>query len=277
MKVRRARKNPRFMPNLLCKDFNIPSSAEESWLTFEQLDNPATFDIKDLYGCYAIGGCDLSATTDLSCASLVIQPRVADDTVYVLQHYFIPEQRVEELEAEGKTKEAPYRVWAQRGLLTVCPGNRVDFSMVTGWFVQMRDQYRIFPLWIGYDRALAGYWLEEMDKYGFANLGKTHPSSVMIQVAQGAYTWSQPMKELGAALAAKEVVYNNNPMLKWCLSNTRAKSKNADGIGSIEPKKLHDKQRIDGMVSLLNAWVVYVARLTDYLAAVGRVELGRAQ
>ena len=136
----------------------------------------------------------------------------------------------------------------------------------------MRDKYGIIPLWIGYDRALAGYWLQDMDEHGFTYMGKQHPANVLEQVAQGAYTWSQPMKEMGAALAEKKIVYNNNPILKWCLLNTRKKSRNADGIESIEPKKIRESQRIDGMVSMLNAWVVYVRRYEEYMGYVARLE-----
>ena len=274
-KVALALRNPRRMANLLCKDFNLPSTTDEAWLSFEQIDNAATFDVAELKNCYAIGGCDLSATTDLSCATLMVRPSATNETIYVLQQYFIPETRVEAIEANGKTREAPYRAWAERGLLTICPGNQVDKSEVTEWFAKMRDEYGIYPLWIGYDRALAGYWLEDMDAHGFTYMGKEHPANVMVRVAQGAYTWSQPMKEMGAALEAKKINYNNNPMLKWCLSNTRAKSKNADGIETIEPKKMHEKQRIDGMVSLLNAYVVYVSRQNEYMEYVRRVEIGR--
>lgn len=256
-KVQKARVNPRYMQNLLCKDFDMIATADDAWLSFDEIENTATFDPEILRNCYAIGGADLSATTDLSCASLIVR-RPKDDTVYVLQHYFIPEKRVEIVEADGKTKEAPYRTWEKRGLITICPGNVVDFHEVTRWFVRMYEEYEIRPLWICYDRALAGYWVQEMEDY-----------FDMERTPQGAYTWSQPMKEMGAAFAAHKVNYNNNPMLKWNLSNTRAKSKNADGIETIEPKKISEKMRIDGTVSLLNAWVGYVKHYEDFMAYVG--------
>lgn len=271
-KVEKARANKRRLPNLLCKDFDRISAEDESWLTYDEIDNDAAIDIEELRGCYAIGGCDLSSTIDLTCATLIMRKTEADEHVYVLQHYFVPESKVEELERDGKVREAPYRVWGERGLLTICPGKTVDFREVTNWFCKMRDEYEIIPMWIGYDRALAGYWLQDMDEHGFTYMGKQHPANVLEQVAQGAYTWSQPMKEMGAALAEKKVVYNNNPILKWCLLNTRKKSRNADGIESIEPKKIRESQRIDGTVSMLNAWVVYVRRYEEYMGYVARLE-----
>lgn len=267
-KVKKALRNSRLVPNMLCKDFNIPSTGVDAWLTFQEIENKATFKLEDLRGCYAIGGCDLSATTDLSCATLLIR-KPGEKTVYVLQQYFIPEKRVEELEEEGRIKEAPYRKWAKRGLVTICQGNQVDFHEVTLWFYKMRKECGIKILYIGYDRAFAGYWLDDMDKHGFTWMGKDHIANVMERVAQGPYTWSQPMKEMGATIAAHRVNYNNNPVTKWNLTNTRAQSRNLKGIESIQPVKLHKKQRIDGTVSLLNAWVLYVEHFDEYIRRVG--------
>lgn len=252
--VNRAKINPEDLPGVLCKDFNIREVSADVWLSYEAIQSNLRFDLKDVYDTYALGGCDLSATTDLTCATLLIR-KPGNPMVYVLQQYFLPEKRVERLE-EKNTSEAPYRTWADRGLLTLCPGNRVDYSQVTAWFCQMRDQYRIDCIKVGYDRALAGYWVDEMTANGFD----------MESVAQGPYTWSQPMREMGAALEAKQVNYNGNPMLVWCLTNTAVKK---SGLNNIQPVKITDKRRIDGTVSLLNAWVMYVKYYEDFMYCVG--------
>ncbi len=53
--------------------------------------------------------------------------------------------------------------------------------------------------------------------------------------------------------------------MRWCLTNTAVKSTNKDGIESIQPVKIQTHRRIDGMVSLLNAWVGYVKHESKYL------------
>lgn len=252
--VERAKNNPEDLPGVLCKDFNIRENESTTWLSFEEIKNTATFDMQEVYNTYAIGGCDLSATTDLTAATLLIR-KPDDKTVYVLQQYFLPQARIDKLD-EKNTNEAPYKIWEKRGLLTVCEGNRVNYSQVTEWFCQMRDEYKIDAFKIGYDRALAGYWVDEMKANAFD----------MEPVAQGPFTWSQPMREMGAALADKIVNYNNNPMLVWCLSNT---AKKKSGLNNIQPVKITEKRRIDGMVSLLNAWVIYVKYFEDYMYNVG--------
>ena len=252
--VERAKTSPADLPGLLCKDFNIRETSSSVWLSFEDINNEATFEPEDVYNTYAIGGCDLSATTDLTAATLLIR-KAGDGTVYVVQHYFLPQKKFDALE-DKNTNEAPYKIWQERGLLTVCEGNRVDFSQVTAWFCHMRDKYKIDAFKIGYDRALAGYWVDEMKSNGFEMEG----------VAQGPFTFAQPMREMGAAFADKKVNYNHNPMLIWCLSNTVAKK---SGINNITPDKVSEKRRIDGMVSLLNAWVIYVRHYEDYMYFVG--------
>lgn len=253
--VERAKKNPEDLPGVLCKDFNVPETSASVWLSFEDIKNDATFTVQDVYNTYAIGGCDLSATTDLTCATLLIRRSREDDTVYVLQHYFIPQKRIDQLD-EHNTQEAPYKIWAERELLTICDGARVDYSAVTAWFCQMRDEFKIDAFAVGYDRALAGYWVDEMKSNGFD----------MRAVAQGPFTWSQPMREMGAAFADKKVNYNRNPVLVWCLSNTAVKK---SGVNNIQPVKVSDRRRIDGAVSLLNAWVIYVRDNEDYMYLVG--------
>lgn len=252
--VERAKNNAADLPGVLCKDFNYRENDNSVWLSYDQIKNDAVFEMSEVYNTYAIGGCDLSATTDLTAATLLIR-KPADNTVYVLQHYFLPQARVEHLE-EKNTNEAPYRLWAERGLLTICDGNRVNFSNVTEWFCQMRDEYKIDAFKVGFDRALAGYWVEEMKSNGFT----------MEPVAQGPFTWSQPMREMGAAFADKIVNYNKNPILIWCLSNTAVKK---SGVNNIQPVKITDKRRIDGAVSLLNAWVIYVKYYDDFMYNVG--------
>ncbi|GJM84322.1 hypothetical protein HMSSN139_68180 [Paenibacillus sp. HMSSN-139] len=247
-KVNKAKANSMLVKNLLTKDFNVRETSLESWLTFEQINCTDTFDIEEIRGCYAVGGVDLSSTTDLTCATvLVIKPD--SERIYALQIYFIPEGLVEQRVAEDKI---PYDKWADRELLRLCPGNKVQYSDVTAWFRELVDKYDIRPMWIGYDPWNSQYWLQEMVDHGFT----------MVQVRQGAQTLSQPMKEMGADLGAKRINYNNNPILKWCLTNTSVKTDDNDNIRPIKGK--NQRQRIDGAVSLLIAYTVLFNHMSDY-------------
>lgn len=251
--VSKAKSDPSFKPTVMVKDFNMKQNPISAWMRFEDLVNEDTFDMQKVSNSYAIGGCDLSATTDLTCASLLIR-KPDDEKIYVLQHYFLPQGKIDYLD-QTKSKEAPYKLWASQGWLTINDGAAVDYSNVTKWFVEMVEKYDIRPLWICYDRALSGYWVPEMESYGFD----------MEKTAQGPFTWSQPMKEMGAAFHDHLVNYNNSPILRWCLANTGVKALNKDGIETIQPVKIQQNRRIDGMVSLLNAWVGYVKHYDEYM------------
>lgn len=251
--VEKAKKDPSFLPTLMTKDFNLPESEFASWLSYDQAVNEATYTMEEVSGSYAIGGCDLSAVADLTCATLMLR-KPNDETIYVLQMYFIPQSKIDLLE-KTSSKEAPYKLWAEQGWLTICKGAQVDYSDVTKWFVRMVEEYDIRPLWNSYDRALSGYWVPEMEDYGFE----------MEKCAQGPYTWSQPMKEMGAAFEQHKVNYNNNPILRWCLMNTGVKRTNTDSLETIQPVKIQTGRRIDGTVSLLNAWVAYLKHYDEYM------------
>ena len=251
--VQKGKDDASFKPTVLVKDFNIPQSGSSTWLPFEWVVNEETFDMEKVSHSYAIGGCDLSSVYDLTCATLIIR-KPKDENIYVLQKYFIPQKKLDE-NLGTDTKRIPYKLWSEQGWITINEGSQVDYSLVTKWFVDMVEEYDIRPLWVCYDRALAGYWQEEMKDYGFE----------LDKIAQGSYTWSQPMKELGCALREHKIIYNNNPILRWCLANTGVKSLNKDGIESIMPVKIQKDRRIDGMVSLLNAYVGYVKYYDEYI------------
>lgn len=251
--VSKAKSDPSFKPTVLVKDFNLKQNPVSAWLSYEDLVNEETFDMEDVSHSYAIGGCDLSATTDLTCATLLLK-KPNDNRIFILQKYFIPQAKIDFLE-QTKSKEAPYKLWAEQGWIHINEGAAVDYSKVTEWFVEMVDKYDIRPLWVCYDRALSGYWVPEMESYGFD----------MEKIAQGPFTWSQPMKEMGAAFHDHLMVYNNNPILRWCLANTGAKALNKDGIETIQPVKIQQTRRIDGTVSLLNAYVGLVKHYEEYI------------
>lgn len=249
-KVNTAKNNPTDLPNLLCKDFNVRQNDQDKWLTFEIIDNPNTFSDEEIYDTYAIGGADLSSTTDLTCATLIV---VKNGTRFVKQQYFIPTQK---LEYKINDDKIPYDKWEKRGLVTLCEGSKVDYSDVTQWFLRMQDDLKINTLWVGYDPWNTQYWVEEMKNYGFE----------MIEVRQGAKTMSNPMKQLEADLMDKIVNYNNNPILKWCLLNTSVKRDDNDNIRPVKGQK--QRARIDGAVSLIIAYCIMYEKYNDYMAIV---------
>lgn len=249
-KVNKAKANSLLVKNLLTKDFNIRETTSEAWLTFEDANNQETFDIPALKPRYGIGGVDLSSTTDLTCASVIFQVP-DDDRIYVKQMYWLPEDLLEKRIAEDKI---PYDKWQDAGLLRTTPGNKIHYKFVTEWFLEIQNVYDIYLYKVGYDAWSATYFVEEMkDQFG---------EDVMEPVIQGKKTLSGPMKSLGVDLSANKIIYNNNPILKWNLTNVAIDVDKNDNIQPI--KTSNAKKRIDGFASLLDAYVVLENNLEAY-------------
>ena len=172
---------------------------------------------------------------------------------YVTQMYFLPKDNFEQ---RVKEEKIPYDKWYEAGLLRLCEGNSINYSDVTAWFLEMVEKYDVTPAWIYYDPYSAAYWVQEMQSHGFN----------MVKCYQGVKTLSLPMQQLGQDLAAKKVNYNANPLLLWCITNTGVKT---DVNGNIQPiKATNPKYRIDGLASLLDAYVGLLDHYNEYLEAI---------
>ncbi|OUN68585.1 terminase [Drancourtella sp. An57] len=253
-KVAKAQKNPLLVKNLLCKEFNIRETSSEAWLTFEQANNTEMFDVQELKPRYGIGGVDLSATTDLTAAKVIFKvPN--DERIYVMSMYWMPEDLVEKRVMEDKI---PYDVWIEKGYVRTCKGNKISYRDVKAWFVEIQETYDIYLNLIGYDAWSAAYFVEDMQDY----FGK----NTMVPVIQGKKTLSQPMKRLGADLENHLIVYNNNPVDKWCLCNTAVDVDKNDNIQPIKTSK--PRRRIDGTAALLDAYVVLQNNYNEYMSLI---------
>ncbi len=250
-KMHKAANSPNDLGGILVKDFNIRGTTGSAWLTFDAIDNSDTFELARFHKCAAIGGADLSITTDLTCATLLMMDKATQQR-FVTQMYWLP---CDSFERRVQQDKIPYDKWLERGLLRLCKGNSIAYADVTAWFIEMANAYRIMPAWIYYDSYSAKYWVEEMEDNGFN----------MVRCIQGAKTLSLPMQMMGADLQAKKINYNNHPILKWCLTNTGIQT---DRNGNIVPIKSQSaKQRIDGAASLLDAYVGLYEHYNEFLNA----------
>lgn len=250
-KVERAKQSPRDLTGVLVKDFNVIQTVASTWITFDDAANPETFELEQFKGCYAIGGADLSRSGDLTAATLLFMDK--QEKRYVTQMYFLPKDNFEK---RIRDEKIPYDKWYEAGLLRLCEGNSINYSDVTAWFLEMVEKYDITPAWIYYDPYSAAYWVQEMQAQGFN----------MVKCYQGVKTLSLPMQQLGQDLTAKKVNYNANPLLLWCITNTGVKT---DVNGNIQPvKATSPKYRIDGLASLLDAYVGLLDHYKEYLDAI---------
>jgi phage terminase large subunit-like protein len=233
---------------VLAKDFNIKQNNATAWLSDTEITNVETFDPEILRGCVGIGAVDLAETTDLVSARMMVM-RPGDPHKYMIQQYFIPE-----VKQDLSDDHMDYLQWARDGLLQISPGNDNDFSLITDWFIYVVKQLGIRPYKIGYDNALAKYWVKDMSDMGFD----------MERIPQERHVMSSPMKLVEADLRGNLINYNNNPIDRWCLSNTAFK---IDSMGLIMPVKVQGEaiNRIDGAVTMIIAYAVLMQYRTEYM------------
>ncbi|GAB6170930.1 terminase large subunit [Paradesulfitobacterium aromaticivorans] len=252
--IEEAKTNRETRAFVLAKDFNIKQNQAAAWLMESEYINEETYDMEQFRGCIGLGAVDLAETTDLANAKVLIM-RPGNPKKYIITKYFIPQSKIEKGTIEDKKN---YQDWVNMGLIEVSPGNENDFSLITKWFVNLFKQFGIRPFKVGYDNALAKYWVKEMEDLGFD----------MERVNQDKYTMSSPMKLVADDLRSGLIIYNNNPIDRWCLGNTAFKF---DSTGNfIMPIKINDlkNRRIDGAVTLIIAYAIYTRYRAEYLQMV---------
>lgn len=253
-KVEKAKANPRLLKNLMCKEFNIPETVDEAWLSASDIINPAMFDPRELKPRYGIGGADLSSTTDLTAAKVIFM-LPGDPHIYVMSMYWLPEDLLEERAQDDKI---PYDLWVEQGYMRTSRGNSIHKDDVTEWFLEIQNEYDIYLPWIGYDDWSAKYWVEDMQGH--------FGGESMVRVPQIMKHLSAPMKKMEADFKSKLIIYNNNPIDKWCFFNT---SYISDKNGNIKPvKTINHRKRIDGLSALLDAYVVLQDKMNNYLSLI---------
>lgn len=240
--VEEAKSNPSQRAFVLAKDFNIKQNSSAAWLDEATIANTETFAPEMLRGQYYIGGLDFAETTDLCSARALFEDQQTKKK-YTMQMYFIPEAKADAIlddDSQLNPERKNYREWEKQGLVVICPGAEVDAELVAGWFVDLYEHYGMMPYKIGYDN----WHSKDFQEIIAENFGK----EVLERIGMDFMSLSGPMRSLESDLGRNVLVYNNNEIDRWCLSNTGYKTNN---IGLIMPVKKYgtSKNRIDGTLS----------------------------
>lgn len=237
---------------VLCKDFNIKQATAAAWLMPEDYRYTATYNTDELRGCICLGAVDLSETTDMTSARVLIV-RKDDNTRYILQHYWIPEGKLES--SDDKNAGAQYRQWAQDGLLTICEGNDIDLTLVADWFYELYKQYGIMLYKCGYDVRFSREFVAKMESYGFE-------CEVVLQNKQ---TLSNAVKLCENDFRSRLINYNENPVDMWTLGNAALE---VDNYGNCQIVKIKGQpgKRIDGAVTYSIVYEMFRRYRSDIIA-----------
>lgn len=147
----------------LCKYCNIKQNSSQAWFPASVISKAFgwNYTFEDFRDTYALGGIDLSQTTDLTACSVLIE---RDGIIWVFTQFFLPNEKL----AEATQRDGiPYQIMVERGLLTLSGDNFVDYKDCFRWFADLVEKYKIYPLMTGYDRYSAQYLVQDMEQYGF--------------------------------------------------------------------------------------------------------------
>ena len=223
----------------ITKYCNIKQNSSLAWLDSKDIEEATgePLRLEDFRGSYAVGGFDLSRTTDLTAACVIIEK---DGILNVFAKFFLPTERIAELQ---QIDGVPYEIYIQRGLLKPSGENIIDYNDVFNWFRELVERYEIYPLKVGYDRYSANYLVQQMDAYGFH----------MDDVFQG-FNLHPVITEFEGLLKDGKINIGDNDLLKIHLYNSALKISTEKGRSRLI--KVNPSVHIDGMAALLDAMTV---------------------
>lgn len=245
---------------ILAKDFNIKQNNAAAWLEEADIENTAMFEPEKFRGCYYIGSLDFAETTDLCSAKAMFYDK-ATKKKFTLSMYFIPEDKADAVLEEEKVRnpeQKNYRAWQKDGLVVICPGNEVDAEYVVKWFYGLYQEYGMLPFKLGYDNWHA----KDFKKLFVEYFGD---EEMLERINMDFISLSGAMRMVESDLKYKNLIYNNNPIDRWCLRNTSYKTNN---LGLIMPEKKYgqSKNRIDGSLGFIIGYATFSRFKSDFIA-----------
>ena len=237
-------KKAEFMTKYCC----VKQSSEQAWLATKIVNEAVCEAInpQDFYECYAVGGIDLSQTTDLTSACVVIEK---NEVEYVISHFWLPAEKLEEAIARD---DIPYREMIERGFMSVSGEGFVDYNDVFRWFTWLLQEYKIMPLVIGYDRYSSQYLVQQMRNDG---------GFLMDDVYQG-WNMTPAINKLEGELKEKRIKIGDNALLRVHLLDTALQRDRM--TKRVKIVKLNGYSHIDGTAALLDALIVKDKWAGDY-------------
>ena len=223
----------------LCKYCNIKQNSSLAWLEAGTVNKMfgEPLNIEDFAGSYCVAGIDLSQTTDLTAAEVIIEK---DGELYIFAKFWLPAEKID----EAITRDGlPYNIYIQRGLLELSGDNFIDYHDCFNWLTNMVEQYEILPLMVGYDRYSAQYLIQDLERYGFRT----------DDVYQGDNLWGV-LQEMEGLFKDGKVHCGDNDLLKVHLLNSAIKMSAERGRGRLI--KLNAKDHIDGTAAMADAFCV---------------------
>jgi phage terminase large subunit-like protein len=227
----KALKMPSAQNNFLTKRLSVWVNADTAFFNMAALAKCVDSNLRpeDFSGERCWIGIDLASRRDMA---PMIQLFRHDGHFYAFGRYYLPESEIEESE------NSQYSGWVRQGLITVTPGNIIDFGYIEDDLREISKECQVVE--VAYDPFQATQFATRMLAEGFP----------MVEMRAVVKTFSEPMKHLDGLIVDGKFHYDGDPILTWMFSNVVAHYDNKDNV---YPKKERPENKIDGAIALIMA------------------------
>lgn len=234
--VQSAINNPSEEVGVKTKTLNLWCDVADVWLPESYIVKASkNIRLEDFRDCECYIGVDLSATSDLTAVSYLIEK---DNIYYFKTDYYLPESALVD-----KPDRETYKLWKQQGLITITAGNVTDYDYITNDIVAASNILNIQK--IGYDKWNATQWAIHATEIGLP----------LEEYPQTMGNFNRPTKELERLILSGNTVIDNNEITRWCFRNVELKS---DYNGNVKPNKGIKSKKIDGVIAIIQALGMYL-------------------
>ena len=234
--INAAKNNTSLENGVRTKTLNEWRQSENVWLPYELLKShmkPMTVeDMSNLPNVsYAYIGVDLSAVSDLTALSLMVE---SEGKFYFKSWAFIPEDCL--TTGPNATR---YRDWKKLNFIDVTDGNVQDYDYILS---KIRDIDKIIPI--------AGVYYDQWNAVQFA-VNATNIGLPMYPYSQALGNFNRPTKCFELLLKKGDIVMDYNTMVLWCFANSTLKY---DFNDNCKPIKADTKTgKIDVVIAMLES------------------------
>lgn len=231
-----AKNNVSLENGIRTKTLNEWRQSENVWLPYDLLkSNMQPMTVEDMSNLpnvsYAYIGVDLSAVSDLTALSLMVE---SEGKFYFKSWAFVPEDCL--LSGQNAMR---YRDWQKMGYIDVTDGNVQDYDYILS---KIREIDSVIPI--------AGVYYDQWNAVQFA-VNATNIGLPMYPYSQALGNFNRPTKMLELLLKKGDIVMDYNTMVLWCFANSTLKY---DFNDNCKPIKADTKNgKIDTVIAMLQA------------------------
>jgi len=220
---------------VLTKNLNLWCDSAESWIPDQDVQECMKgihVEFEDHKGDICYIGVDLASVNDIVSVSFLFDK---DGNISVKNVYFLPEETL-----NTSPQKEYYREMYRLGYLLLTPGNVVDYDFIQAYILKAYNDFDLLIQGIYYDKWNATQWAIAMTSAGMP----------MEPFSQTIANFNAPTKELQKRVLQRDIEIDTNLLTLFMFRNVAIKRDHNDNI---KPDKAASKNKIDGVISMIQA------------------------